>query len=413
MIFVYNYGTPLTAAQATALNSFVALATTPAGEHLAKDANGEFVNTPDTGGGGSGITTLNGLTATTQTFADVDDTNVTLAINSATSTHTFTLGWTGTLAAGRLNSNVVQAVSNDTNVTGSISTQTLTLGWTGTLAVSRGGLGASLASLTTNNLAKYNGTNFVDSLLASTVSGARAIFAGTLAGDRTYTLPDASGTVALLAQDANFNTLTVNTNLVPDTNDGAALGTTALQFSDLFLAEGAVINWDNGDLTLTQTNNELVLAGGNLDIGTNKLRIGGDIDIDGTPASDDTWTGPSTNSFNAGATIAQWEAVYLDTSSTWQLTDADAASTAGSVLVGIATEAGTSSNPLRVALPGSFVRNDAWTWTVGAPVYLSTTAGALTQTAPSGTDDVVRVVGFAVNADVLFWNPSPDYITRT
>lgn len=260
MIFVYNYGTPLTNAQATALNSFVALATTPAGNHLAKDANGEFVNTPDTGSGG-GITSLNGLTAATQTFADVDDTNVTLAINSATSTHTFTLGWTGTLAASRLNANVVQAVSNDTNVTGSISTQTLTLGWTGTLAVIRGGLGANLSSLTTNNLAKYNGTNFVDSLLASTVSGARAIFAGTLTGDRTYTFPDSTGTVALLAQDANFNTLTVNTNLVPDANDGAGLGTTALQFSDLFLAEGGVINWDNGDATLTQSGNTLTVAG--------------------------------------------------------------------------------------------------------------------------------------------------------
>lgn len=286
MIFVYNYGTPLTTAQATALNSFVALATTPAGNHLAKDSNGEFVNTPDTGGGGSGITTLNTLTATTQTFADVDDTNVTLAINSATSTHTFTLGWTGTLAASRLNANVVQAVSNDTNVTGSISTQTLTLGWTGTLAASRGGLGANLSALTTNNLAKYNGTNFVDSLIAGTVSGARAIIAGTLTGDRTYTFPDTSGTIALLAQDANFNTLTVNTNLVPDANDGAALGTTALQFSDLFLAEGGVINWDNGDVTLTQTGNNLVLAGGEFSFGANTA--GFDVTDNGNSGTSDT-----------------------------------------------------------------------------------------------------------------------------
>lgn len=88
-------------------------------------------------GGGGGLTTLNGLTADPQNFADVDDTNVTLAISSATDTHTFTLGWTGTLAAGRLNSNVVQAITNDTNVTGSISAQTLTLGWTGTLTKAR------------------------------------------------------------------------------------------------------------------------------------------------------------------------------------------------------------------------------------------------------------------------------------
>ena len=53
----------------------------------------------------------------------------------------------------------------------------------------------------------------------------------------------------------------------------------------------------------------------------------------------------------------------------------------------------------------------AWNWTVGGIIYLSTTPGALTQTAPSATDDVVRVCGWAVNADTVFWNPSPDFIT--
>lgn len=47
------------------------------------------------GGGGSGITTLNSQTGTTQTFAN--DTNVT--ITSATNTHT--LGWSGSLAISR------------------------------------------------------------------------------------------------------------------------------------------------------------------------------------------------------------------------------------------------------------------------------------------------------------------------
>jgi hypothetical protein len=53
------------------------------------------------GGGGAGITDLNGLTGASQTFADVDDTNVTLAIGSAGTTHTFTVGWAGTLAVAR------------------------------------------------------------------------------------------------------------------------------------------------------------------------------------------------------------------------------------------------------------------------------------------------------------------------
>ncbi|MBC8435356.1 MAG: hypothetical protein H8D84_00080, partial [Proteobacteria bacterium] len=49
-------------------------------------------------------------------------------------------------------------------------------------------------------------------------------------------------------------TITATTAFVPDASDGAALGTTALEFSDLFLADSAVINFGNDqDTTLTHT----------------------------------------------------------------------------------------------------------------------------------------------------------------
>lgn len=47
----------------------------------------------------------------------------------------------------------------------------------------------------------------------------------------------------------------------PVSDDGDALGTTALRWSDLFLAEGSVINWDNGDATITQAGDVLTVAG--------------------------------------------------------------------------------------------------------------------------------------------------------
>jgi hypothetical protein len=59
-------------------------------------------------------------------------------------------------------------------------------------------------------------------------------------------------------------TIQSNTGIVPDANDGAYLGTSSLGFSDLFLAEGGVINWDNGDFTITQTGDVLAFAGGTL-----------------------------------------------------------------------------------------------------------------------------------------------------
>ncbi len=52
--------------------------------------------------------------------------------------------------------------------------------------------------------------------------------------------------------------------VVPTTSDGAALGTTALMWSDLFLASGSVVNFNNGDVTITHAANTLTVAGGTL-----------------------------------------------------------------------------------------------------------------------------------------------------
>ena len=49
--------------------------------------------------------------------------------------------------------------------------------------------------------------------------------------------------------------------LKPISNDGAALGTSALSWSDLFLASGGVLNFNNGDVTITHSANALAFAG--------------------------------------------------------------------------------------------------------------------------------------------------------
>ena len=56
-------------------------------------------------------------------------------------------------------------------------------------------------------------------------------------------------------------------NLSPGTSDGTALGTTSLMWSDLFLADGGVINLNNGDVLLTHSSNTLTLTGGGLVVG--------------------------------------------------------------------------------------------------------------------------------------------------
>jgi hypothetical protein len=49
--------------------------------------------------------------------------------------------------------------------------------------------------------------------------------------------------------------------ITPPTNDGTALGTGALAFSDLFLAAGGVLNFNNGDYTVTHSAGALVFSG--------------------------------------------------------------------------------------------------------------------------------------------------------
>jgi hypothetical protein len=97
---------------------------------------------------------------------------------------------------------------------------------------------------------------------------------GTPGGSNTQVqYNNASSFGGITGATSNGTTLTLTsgraaTDFSPSTNDGATLGTTALQFSDLYLAEGGVVNWDNGDATITQTSNSVVLAGANLGIAT-------------------------------------------------------------------------------------------------------------------------------------------------
>lgn len=105
--------------------------------------------------------------------------------------------------------------------------------------------------------------------------------------------------------------------------------------------------------------------------------------------------------------------VYLDSSATWQKCDANTLLLYNGML-GIALEVKASANALLVALPWSFVYSTTWfpTWTIGLPIYMSETAGAMTQTAPTTTDSATRVLWWWVGADKMYFFPSPDYITH-
>ena len=64
------------------------------------------------------------------------------------------------------------------------------------------------------------------------------------------------------------------TNVVqPTSNDGAALGSSSYSWSDLFLANGGLINFNNGNITITHSAGDLALAGGTLTLLNTGLHI--------------------------------------------------------------------------------------------------------------------------------------------
>lgn len=97
----------------------------------------------------------------------------------------------------------------------------------------------------------------------------------------------ASNTLGFAVNTTDEMRLT-GTALSPTTSDGLALGTTALMWSDVFLASGAVINFSNGDMTITHGSNVLTIAGGSLAIETMlmaSLAAGSSYDDDAAAAS--------------------------------------------------------------------------------------------------------------------------------
>jgi hypothetical protein len=77
-----------------------------------------------------------------------------------------------------------------------------------------------------------------------------------------------SGTIRLGA--TSTGAVEFSRNAVPTASDGAALGTTALMWSDLFIASGGILNFNNGDVLITHSSNTLKQTGGvfTVDIGT-------------------------------------------------------------------------------------------------------------------------------------------------
>jgi hypothetical protein len=155
---------------------------------------------------------------------------------------------------------------------------------------------------------------------------------------------------------------------------------------------------------------KLPLTGGTM---TGDIQLGEtDIKLDAVLSGDEKWSGITVVG-TAGATLAVGDVCFLQTAdSKWELVDGilDGTDLGFKLQLGICVLAANADAATEMLVYGK-VRSAAFpALTVGAPVYLDDTAGNLVVAQPSTTNFAIRVVGYAVTAEDLFFSPSPDYI---
>ncbi|GAG81926.1 unnamed protein product [marine sediment metagenome] len=125
---------------------------------------------------------------------------------------------------------------------------------------------------------------------------------------------------------------------------------------------------------------------------------------------DHTWSG-SQPTMTAGTNLTIGQAVYVGGDSKMEKSDADAV--ASMPVIALAT--GTiNENATGVFLTQGFFRDNTWDWTPGGILYADEgtggTIGGMTQTAPAGAGDQVQVLGIAITADIIYFNPSLELV---
>ncbi len=113
--------------------------------------------------------------------------------------------------------------------------------------------------------------------------------------------------------------------------------------------------------------------------------------------------------FTAAENVVNGDLCYLNSSGKFAKTDADAVGTSTSLLA-------MATATISIDTVGTFRTFGLYTTTsltAGSIYYISTTAAAITATAPSGTGDIVRVVGYALSTTQLYFFPSGAWVEIT
>ncbi len=343
------------------------------------------------GTGASNVSAASGnLTLSTTTSGDIDlssaadvdvdganiqlDATAAVSIDAAAASNVTVAGADLTLST-TTSGNVDITAADDINLaaTGSdidMDAATLTVDMTGAISLDAGAASNLTTSAGALTLDGNGGVNIAGNAaeVDITTTGAVDVNGAAITVDASSTLSfDAadSTNLTMVADDGSDKTLTIAA-----TNSGG--GNALVDISA------------DGNTTINGAN--ILLGSGG---GTSDVVLDG---VNGTALV-------STSGINIVAGVAIYEPLYISTSG---YAKADATSAATAFCVAIAAEAGAATNGKVLTASQPFVMKlSGAPSAVGQRVYLSTTAGEGTTTAPSGSGNVVFQVGFVLSTSAL------------
>jgi len=253
-----------------------------------------------------------------------------------------------------------------------------------------------------NKVSVRKTTTFAGTAIANKTILERANTATIAQGYNYYAEKSASGFTASAILGTRADTWDYGLKL-----DAATFGT-----ADMILGNGATIdNTDASTLTITEAN---VIVVGDLSATTHSIDANEAIVLPAPGTlTDGQYAGARIITLTAGyGNTAIGELIYLNNDdSKFEKTDGNAAATAADVLVGIVLEVKAEDAACKVLLEGT-ITVDAWNWaTVGASVWISGTAGEFTQTRLAVANDIVRIMGYALDDDTIYFCPDQIYVT--
>jgi hypothetical protein len=357
----------------------------------------------------SGLITANGGI----TFADGDDitftgatgTNDIVLVNGLADALSITDGSADVLTISTAGGTNTVAITGDLTVSGTIAADTATT--------------ASVA--TTVTITDNEDTDEANAIIFTSGGDLDGGNIG-LESDGTLNYNPSTGTLTTTtfagALTGTAATVTTNANLTGDvTSSGNATA----------IASGVIVDADVNASAAIAISKTALVAGTNITLATNTLNVddaflkndasdtttgtitaagftAGDAGqvyfSDTAPASDHTATGVVI-SIASGESVAAFNSVYIRSDGEVGPADADAASTMPAI--GVALEAKGDGEATKILVAG-VLRDDTYNFTPGADLFIGTTAGEITATAPSGSGDTVQKVGVALTADSIYVN---------